>query len=149
VTRPALAPLAYALLLAVMAAAQLSDVPAFYDVLRTYGLPDVPARGLAVAGILGEGGAAAGLVLAILRPSLRLGTAAGALGTAVAAGWLVLAVQALLRGLDVPNAGYLGPHAALELQAWLLVPLAAGCALALYAWRSAVRSEARALARAS
>jgi hypothetical protein len=144
-----LAPLAYALLLAVMAASQLTDVPALYEVLRTYGLPDGFARGLAVAGIVGQGGAAAGLVLALTRPALGLASAAGALGALVAAGWSLLAVQALARGLDVPNAGYLGPHAAVELRWWLLPGLAGACALALYAWRGAARSEARAAASAS
>jgi hypothetical protein len=149
VRRLPLAPIAYAVLLASMAGAQLSDVPGFSELLRAYDLPTQAARGIAVLAIVAEGGAAAGLVLAHARPRLGLGVAAGALGLVVALAWLLIGAQALLRDLDVANAAFLGVRAGIELTAWILLVNVAALALALAAWRQLPRSAPRARARAS
>ncbi len=106
-------------LLAVMAAGQLSDVGGFTRALRDYALGDGVAVALAVVLIVGESAAAAGLLLPL--SWVRSRRTGGVLALAVAVLWSALAVQAFARGLVIPNCGCYGVHFAQRLSPWILV----------------------------
>ncbi len=110
--------IALALLLLVMATAQLSDVSGFVEVLSDYDLGSaVPLWGLAIVFVLGE--VVAGVLLLRRGMSARRSGAAVALVVAIA--WSALALSAFARGETVQNCGCFGVHLAQPLRWWVLL----------------------------
>jgi hypothetical protein len=128
-------PLIYGLLLAAMAAGQLSDPAGFADILATYdvfGGAESWAAGIIIAA---EVVAATGLLGCRVAP--RGGRIAGGVGIAVAVFWATMAVQAFARGLEVPNCGCFGVHLGQRLRWWVLLEDVYMLVLAWYAARGA------------
>jgi hypothetical protein len=116
-----------AVLLAAMAAGQLGSWEAFTDAVATY-----DAGPLAVPLVLAELAGAGGLLLG----RRRVGAIAGVLAAGL---WTALAVQALARGLDVPNCGCFGEFLSQPLRWWVLPQDALFLALALAVFRRELR----------
>ena len=105
-----------ATLLAAMAAAQLSDLQGFIDIVATYRVGSGAVAGaLGAALITGEIAGAVGLWGG---PPRRQ---AGTVALAVAVGWSVLGAQAFARGIAVDNCGCFGVHAGQQLRWWVLI----------------------------
>lgn len=115
-------------LLAAMAAGQLSDPGGFVDILRDYRMIP-PALVPAFAGALMALEAAAAVLL------FRGRRAGGSLALTVAVVWSVLAVTAFARGLALTNCGCFGVHLGQSLRWWVLVEDAEFLALAWWVRR--------------
>lgn len=130
-----------AVLLVAMAVGQLSDLGGFVDIVVTYQVGgDTTAWVLAVSLIGAE--LASGLGLLVPGQRARRPHAATA-AVVVALAWTGLAVQALARGLVVPNCGCFGVHLGQELRWWVLLEDAEFVALALWVRHAEVRQRSR------
>lgn len=130
--RPPVATLLYGLLLLAMAAGQISDPVGFSDILGTYEVFGGLASAAAAVIIAAETAAGVGLLASRRVPAVVAQTA-GWLGLAVAAAWAALAVQAFVRGLEIPNCGCFGVHLGQRLRWWVLLEDAYMLVLAWFA----------------
>ena len=146
---PPIARVVLGLLVLLMAIAQATDVAGFADVLRGYHVgPADAAWLLAITFVVAE--ASAGVLLLVAPARLRIWGAALALGVAVA--WSILALQAFVRGLSVPNCGCFGVHLGQPLRWWIFVEDVEFIALGVLVLGSvarACRSQATALVETS
>ncbi len=123
-------------LLVAMAIGQLTDIGGFVDVISTYDVGgDLAAAIIGGALLIGE--LLAGVGLLVADRSRRAG--ASRLAVVVAVAWSVLAAQAFVRGLVVPNCGCFGVHLAQPLRWWVLVEDLEFVALAWWTQRTSGR----------
>lgn len=125
-------------LLLAMGVGQASNLPAFVDIMETYGL----------------GGSATAVVLSIALLVVELlggvgllahRRSAASVAVLVALAWTAIGLQAFARGLDVPNCGCFGTHLSQPLRWWVLVQDAEFVALAWWVHRrwTVPRQDAR------
>lgn len=132
-----LARFSLAALLLAMAFGQISDLPGFVDIMKTYEVgEETIAYALTMFLLLGEILGGLGLLVAnVGQERWRIYSAGAALGVAFL--WSFLALQAFARGLNVPNCGGFGVHLAQPLGGGILVQNAIFIVWALAAFMGA------------
>lgn len=130
-----IARISVAVLFLAMATGQIASVDAFVAAIDTYRLVGAAGAVLAVIVVVAEVTAGTLLVIGSRR------TLGATLAVAVAAFWALMATQAFVRGLAVPNCGCFGAYLSQELRWWVLAEDAYLVALTVWVRRQVVVAD--------